>query len=57
MRQPVLASKVPIRELPEQGRTEVLPLVKLLAQLTRTLVGFPSRLRRPTLRRTAKAEL
>ena len=51
MRQPVLASNVPIRELPEQDRTEVLPLVKLLAQLTRTLVGFPSRLRRPTLRR------
>ena len=49
MRQPVLASKAPIRELPEQD-AEVLLLVKLLAQLTRTLVGFPSRLRRPTLR-------
>ena len=51
MRQPELASKVPIRELPKQDRTEVLPLVELLAQLARTLVGLPSRLRRPTLRR------
>ena len=40
-RRPVLASNILIRELPIQDRTEVLSLVKLLAQLARTLVAFP----------------
>jgi len=49
--EPELASKVLIRELPKPDRTEVVLLVQLLAKLTRSGVGLPSRLRRPTLRR------
>jgi len=51
MREPELAAKVLMRELPKPDRTEVVLPAQLLAKLARSGVGLPSCLRRPTLRR------